>query len=175
MDGGNRYYLTLGLGRFTGVVTTGAIFAMRAGASKVLRVHRIVIQGGFSGVGNAQSTQIIQVKRFSGATHTGGSSRLTSIVKHSSDEPASTVLDAREADITGTAPLTDTNVVYEAAFRNTMLPRTLSGMSALLWSSDLHPEVIIRPGEGLAIFTTASAVVGDSIVGLVCWSENAYV
>lgn len=164
--------MTLGLGRFTGAVTTGAIFAMRNGTSKLLRVHRMVIQVGFSGVGNAQSTQIIQVKRFANATHSGGASLLANVVKHKSISPvASTLLDARRADITGTSPLTDTGVVYEAPFRNTMLPRSLSGLSVMQWQ-DGHDEILLMPSEGLAVVITETAVVGDSIVGLMCWEET---
>jgi len=167
-----RYYLTMGLGRFTAATTTGAIFAMRNGTTKVLQIHRVVVQVGFSGTGNAQTTQIIQLKRFSGATHSGGSSLLTSVVKNSTLLPASSLLDAREATISGTSPLTDTSVVYEAPFRNTMLPRSLSGLASLMWSSDLHPELSLQPSEGIAVFITQTAVAGDSIVGLVCWGED---
>mgnify|MGYP001599762486 CR=1 FL=1 len=166
-----RYYLTLGLGRFTGAVTTGAVFAMRNGTSKLITVHRMVLQGGFSGAGAAASTQIIQIKRFSAATHTGGTSILANVVKNSTTMAASTLLDARTADISGTSPLTDTSVVYEAPCRNSMIPRSLSGMSDLQWFSDRHPELVLQPSEGLAIFLANTAVVGDNIVGLICWEE----
>ena len=166
-----RYHLTMGLGRFTGAITTGAIFAIRNGTSKLMLITRLVLQGGFSGVGNAQTTQIIQVKRFSAATHSGGASLLTSVGKHSTTMPASTLLDARQATISGTSPLTDTSVVYEAPAFNTILPRSLSGMSELHWQGQQHAELVLQPSEGLAVFITETAVAGDSIVGLVCWGE----
>jgi len=162
----------MGLGRFTAATTTGAIFAMRNGTTKVLHIHRMVLQTGFSGTGAATSTQIVQLKRFSGATHSGGSSLLANVVKNSTILPASSLLDAREATISGTSPLTDTSVVYEAPCRNTMIPRSLTGTAGLVWTSDLHDELVLQPSEGLAVFITATAVTGDSIVGLVCWGED---
>jgi hypothetical protein len=167
-----RYNLTMGLGRFTAATTTGAIFAMRNGTTKTLKIHRMELQVGFSGAASAATTQIIQLKRFSGATHSGGSSLLTSVVNNSTLLPASSLLDARQATISGTSPLTDTSVVYEAACRNTILPRTLSGLSSMVWFSDIHDELSLQPSEGLAVFITETAVAGDSIVGLVGWSED---
>lgn len=171
-----RYMLDLVLGRFTGLVTAGAIFAMRnqvsASNNKVLAIHKVHLRFAFAGTA-AATTQLVTLRRFSTATHSGGNALTlpTDAVKNHSNMPNSILLDARYADITGTAPLTETSVVYESSFDRFSLPRNVAASVEHTWNAEVGDAIFIHPGEGLAISVVNTAVVGDTIVGNVEWDE----
>ena len=176
IEADGHYHLSVDLSRFTGAVTTGAVFAMRnqvaASNNKVIALSKINAHLAHTAAGNAQSVQVFWGKRFSTATHSGGSSILTSIAKHRSDGPASVLLDARIADITGTSPLTDTSVVYDSPFRSRLLPRTVGSSVVSLWSTSEHDkECFLLPGEGFALIIKNTAVAGDGILLDLEWDE----
>ena len=170
-----RYSIDIGLGRFTGAVTAGAIFAMRNGILRHCKIHKIVLCVGFAGT-TAATSQIIQIKRFNTATHSGGTAITisTGVIKNENGPiRSSTLADARYADITGTAPLTATSVVYEASCGSVNFPRSSGGGPSQLevhWDApdEFH---LTDESEGLALVTTQTAVVGDTITGWIEWSE----
>lgn len=170
-----RYSLDFVLGRFTGAVTAGAIFAMRntlTSNNKVISIHKIHLRVGFSGT-TAATSQILTLRRFGTATHSAGTAitLAAGAVKNHSNMPDSILLDARYADITGTAPLTETSVVYEPSFDRFAIPRNPGGTSEHLWSSKLGKSFFLHPGDGLALSIVNTAVVGDTVVGNVEWEE----
>jgi hypothetical protein len=171
-----RYGINLGLGRFTGAVTAGAIFAMRnqvaASNNKVLAIHKIHFRLAFAGT-LAASSQIFTLRRFNTATHGGGVaiSLPAGAVKNHVNMPNSILLDARYADITTTNPLTEAGVVYEPVFESFCNPRNNGAAVEHTWTAALADQFFLHPGEGLAISITQTAVVGDILVGSVEWDE----
>lgn len=159
------YTLNAGLGRFTGLVTTGYIFAMRNGTSNLIKIHKMIIEAGFSGTG-ADSAQICHWRRFSAAALAGGTSILTNIVKNRSDMVDSTLVDARVADITGTTPLTVSGVTFETGeFREFVIPRRNGSSRSSIWNANdlLNDTIDLLSGEGIALHIDETAVVGDII------------
>lgn len=170
-----RYMVDIGLGRFTGLVTAGAVFAMRnllTNNNKLIAIHKIHLRLGFAGTA-AASSQIITLRRFNAATHSGGIavSLPTGAVKNHINMPESVLLDARYATISGTSPLTETSVIYEPVFDTFMIPRNNGAPAEHLWVAEVGDNIFLHPGEGLAVSITQTAVVGDIIVGNVEWDE----
>ena len=170
-----RYMINLGLGRFTAAVTAGAIFTMRnllTANNKVITLHKIHLRMGFAGT-SAASSQIVTLRRFNTATHSGGTAITlpAGAVKNHINMPNSILLDARYADITATSPLTETSVVYESVFDSFNIPRNNGAAVEHMWQAAVGDHIFLHPGEGLAISITQTAVIGDILVGNVEWDE----
>lgn len=171
-----RYSVDIGLGRFTGLVTTGPIFAMRldAASDRHVKIHKIVLYTGFSGT-TAASAQIVQVKRFSTAACAGGTALTvpTDLIKNDSSWMRdSDINDARYADITGISPLTSVGVVFETSLGSVSFPRSSGGgIVPLELNWDTPDELHLIAGQGIALVTLNTAVAGDLITGFIEWSE----
>jgi hypothetical protein len=169
LDG--RYSIDIVLGRFTGLVTAGTIFALRNASTRHCRITRVVLYTGFAGT-TAATAQILQLKRFSAATPSGGTAitLAAGAVRHRNIMRDAILADARYADITGTAPLTVTNVVFEPSMGSVSFPRSSGGgITGLefIWTKDNAEGFHLADDEGFALVTTQTAVVGDLITGYV--------
>jgi hypothetical protein len=165
------YMINIKNGQLTGIITTGAIWAMRNGATLSMYIRRIHLFASFAGT-VAATTALYELMRFNTATPSGGSAYLNPIKKRNT-YGASTLADARYIN-SGTSPLTVTSVVFESPFASLACPRQLAASNVLLLDytackpSDI---LVLAPNEGLAISIPASAVVGDSISGVIEWEE----
>lgn len=169
------YLMELAIGRFTGAVTTGAVFAFRNGASKTLYIRRIVVSMCFDGTA-AASTQFLQIKRFNTAAYGGGSAlTLPAVaVKRNSSMGDSTLSDVRVATISGTSPLTVGSVVLENSIASVTCQRQVNAVNTvnLTWFGAHNKHSLqVAPNEGLAFIIANTAVVGDSIGGMIEWDE----
>jgi hypothetical protein len=171
-----QYMCDLNLGQFSGAVTAGSIFTFRTDpdADKIVLIKKIFVSMGFTGTGEATS-QIYQLKMFSAATPSGGAAITPS--KRLSTSPASSVLDIRSATISGTSPLTVTSVSFDVSMRSFSCARRTGVNPDLLMepyneSKKDESGCILLPGEGFAILTVNTAVVGDIITGCLTWEEH---
>ena len=157
-------YFAGGSMRFTAALaSSSAIFALRNGASKVMRIMEGQITLSFDGTAAASSFQA-SLRRFTTATPTGGTA-ITVVLEHTTD-PASTVADARIA-AAGTA-LTTTGLVIGAPIYNAILPRGATGGVA---NFVLTRDVVLEPNEGILIQYDAVGVIGDGIAATFYWGE----
>lgn len=169
------YALSIGLGRFTVLTTTGSIFAMRNASTRTIYIRKFHVWVSFDGTA-AASTQIFSIRRFSTATPSGGTTLTlpAAAVKKNNAMSDSALTDARHATITsGTSPLTVTSVVFEQALARFTLNRNAGVIQALDFKFFDKPadQVVLAANEGIDIHITNTAVVGDAIVGTVEWDE----
>jgi hypothetical protein len=171
-----QYMCDLTLGLFSGVTTAGSIFTFRTdpSADKIVHIKKLFVSLGFTGTAEA-TTQIYQLKMFSAATPSGGAA--ITPTKRVSSQPATSVLDIRSATISGTSPLTVTNVVFDASMRSFNCARRVGVSPVVLmepYAENKKDEsgCILLPGEGFAILIANNAVVGDIITGCLTWTEE---
>lgn len=133
-------------------------------SEKRVLIRKLILQGSFDGT--AASTQMIaKVERMSAADPTGGSSPVRA--KLDTAKAASIIVDAATK---GGAILT----VGSASFGDLITQLVLSRRA---YFSDLYLEfdkklpLILRPGEGIAIRTGTTAVVGDAYTIYVVYDE----
>jgi hypothetical protein len=166
----------LTLGQFSAVTTAGSIFTFRTdpNADKIVKIKKLFVSLGFTGTAEA-TTQIYQLKMFSAATPSGGTA--ITVTKQLSTQPASSILDIRSATISGTSPLTVTDVAFDAAMRSFNCARRVGVSPVVLMEPYTEMKraesgCILLPGEGFAILIANNAVVGDIITGCLTWTEE---
>ena len=161
------YLIPISMGRQTAAIAAGSyIWAFRNGASKIIRLRRIVLITSFDGTA-AASTQIYQLMRFGNATPSGGSA--ITIVKKKTTFGASTVADARQNPA---AALTIAGVVFETVGMCIQQPRQLAPLQQLNIPLDQSNNVYeLQPNEGLAINLLVVGVIGDTIAGFMEFDE----
>jgi hypothetical protein len=144
-----------------------AIFAMRnpATSGKVLFVNRIVLTVGFDGT-SAVSDVGHALSRFSGANPTGGTSPLRMNTRKLSGGVASVVTDA---SIKEGAALT-LAASFEGNFHELVIPTTTG--TVLSQVLDFLEPIRLEQGEGLAVRTSVTAVIGTTASGSVWWNEE---
>lgn len=164
-----------------GVITAGAgvaVWAMRNGSSRTVRLQNLILAGGFTGTA-AATESVFTVKRFSTATPTGG----VAITPNKKDTTmsASAITDMR--DIRGTdnatAGLTTAGVVFEPApfIQSLVVPhQNVSVFLPLrefgIAGKKLKDDLVLNANEGLAVVLEAgNTVAGAFIQGLVEWRE----
>ncbi len=163
------YYLPIPSLPLSTAITAGScILAMRNGASKIMRIKRIVLNVGFSGT-VAATTSGFQLCRFATAAPTGGTT-LSAIKKRTTYGP-STIADAR---YNFAAALGVTGVAFETQFAEIGCQRQLAARGVLYLIADLVTNEIvfeIQPSEGLAVKLGVVAVIGDTLGGCIEWEE----
>lgn len=164
-----------------GILTAGAavaLFAMRNGATRQMRMKRIRLQGGFAGTAAATET-VFSVVRFATATPTGGAA--VTPAKKDTTAGASTVADARDVRGTNdaTSGLTTTGVAFETIGEVTLIVPHQNGSVVVDESfgagndkSDM--DLVIGVNEGLALIVPAgNTIAGVFVSGMFEWEEYA--
>ena len=144
-----------------------AIFAMRnpVASGKVITIQKIIHTESFDGV-VAVSHVGHGWSRFTGANPTGGTSPVRAEIRSEGDTSAVT-----DASIKEGAALTLAGV-FEGNFHELDIP-TVPGTALAHIIDFIEPETFrLLPGEGLALRTTLTAVVGTVASGSVWWQEN---
>lgn len=162
-----RYMAPINI-RFTGTTAAGStVWALRASAGATIFIRRIVLFTSFDGTA-AASTSRQEVRRFSGATPTGGTA-ITAIPKDE-DDGASTVADIRQ-DLAGGA-LTVAGVSFQDPMLTSSCPRGTTGSISVLNLDFAAAPIKIDPSDGICIQNNVIAVIGDAIAGFIEWEEE---
>lgn len=163
------YLLRIPNARLTAAIAANsAIWTVRNGSSRTMRIKRISVSAKFDGTAAATTAQF-QLQRFTTATPSGGTA-LTAVKKRTA-LGSSTIADAR---FNYAAALTVTGVVFEEAFFEWGVQRQVSAVSNhdLLAGLETQEALIeLAPNEGLAIRLGVVAVIGDALGGYVEWDE----
>lgn len=138
-------------------------FSMRNLGTKDCWLHKIRVKLGFSGTA-AASRSLFQLRRFSGATPTGGTA-LTP-VKFDNTYPASSMTDIRYAP----GGLTTTGCVFEQRFETVGVTNQLNNDQAAGIDFGDH-KFLLAPGEGIAVSAYGAVVLGAWHIGQVSWDE----
>ena len=144
------------------------IFAFRNLGTKTIRIRQIVLNTSFNGTA-ALTTQGYELRRFSGATPTGGTALV--IIKKRTAAGATTVTDARFGAVTQTA-LTVTGITFEEPLLVIQQARQVGSAQSCVWvfpNSQDGFEIAVN--EGLALQIELAAVAGDCISGSIEWDE----
>lgn len=160
--------------RFTAAIAlSNVVWGIHNGNSLTMQVKRIVVSAGFDGTA-AASTSEFQISRFtaaSGTNLTGGTS--IGVVKRATTMNASTFADARfnYAAALGVAGV---------SFDNDQLlswgvPRQV-GATVMVDMDSFAPQyesiITLAPNEGLCVRCGVATVIGDSIGGMIEWTES---
>ena len=165
---GGVYCLPVGVMQSAASAAGTTVWAMRNGATKTVRLRRILLNFSFFGTA-AASIGVYSLHRFTTATPTGGSA--LNPLAYKSNYPASTVADVRSVD-TG---LTTTSVVFSDAFAYVAGTRAVAATTP--FNLQFTPYVgrndalELAPNEGLAIRIAITAVIGDALAGTIEWDE----
>lgn len=163
------YSLTVVVRQTAASVPGTTIWTMYNGGSRIIRLRRVMLNVQFDGAG-AASDSLYGLVRFRGAVPTGGGA--LGVVKNNQGSGTSTVTDARLLD-TG---LTVAGVTFDTPFIGMSCPRTAGATAQykMDWptqSQSMTEPMIIVPLDGLAITLGNTAVIGDSIAGMIEWDE----
>ena len=167
------YMLRIPNNRFTAAIAgSNVIWGIHNGNSLTMRVRRVVVQAGFDGAA-AATTSEFQLSRFSaasGTNFTGGAA--IGAVKRATSMNVSTFA---AASFNYGAALGVAGITFDAdQFLSWGVQRQVSANVALeMRSADPQYESIITlaPNEGLCIRCGVATVIGDSIGGMVEWTE----
>lgn len=161
-----EYYLSVNIPRFTSALAANsAIFSIRNGATRRLKLVKMVLVAGFDGTAAATTAQY-SVRRFTTATPTGGTTLTTLVVPEDSAMAASTIADARCA--TAGAALTITSVVVGNPIVGIAVPRGATGSVAVVdWTQD----IVLNANEGILVQYDVAGVIGDSLTVTMYWGE----
>lgn len=165
------YSLTVVVRQTAASVPGTTIWTMYNGGSRIIRLRRVMLNVQFDGAG-AASDSLYGLVRFRGAVPTLGGA--LGVIKNNQSAGASTVTDARLLD-TG---LTVAGISFDGPFIGMSCPRTAGATAQYkvdwpaIAQSPLEPMIIV-PLDGLAITLSNTAVIGDSISGMIEWDEFA--
>lgn len=164
------YVLPINIRQTAATAANSVVWAMRLVSSpRRVYIRQIILTVAFDGTA-AASTSRYALGRFSVATPTGGA--VIPVIKKRSNYSASDVTDARFLD-TG---LTITGVTFDTPGFIAGCPRGLTGGSSeFVFGTDdgtSFSSFELASGEGFWIGLTATAVIGDSLLGWVAWDER---
>lgn len=158
--------------RMTGTLGAGWVWAMRLGTSATVNVYirRVFLRSGFDGTA-AVDADTWDIRKFSGATHTGGN-QLFPIKMHAS-YPASQLIEGRQT--LGSALLTATGVSGGEPIAGGIQPSQLSPNGFVDYNLSMKddPRLMLKldPGEGIGMRVTNS-LIGEVISGYFQWEER---
>lgn len=147
-------------------LTAGTVFfGMRNNGSKKALIGKLTALLNFAGTA-AASRSAYELVRFSGANMTGGTS-IGAIKGDNTDDANSVMTDIRFAP----AGLTTTGVTFEG---NQVAVLSHANQLAANHSQELNfdEELVLGPGEGLAIRANTAIVAGSALQGFIKWSER---
>lgn len=144
------------------------VFAMRnpLASSKFVTIEELNLAMSFNAATpGTRSTMIYGLGTFSGADPTGGT--LSTYYKLDTGDAASVVTPIRFVD-TG---LSMTGTTLDRIMGIIGLP-AVSGGPLNQWKRN-NFGILLRPGQGFYIFLTTQAIIGQSLIGEIIWSERA--
>lgn len=168
------YILPIGTGRITtAVVASAALFTMKNGGPRTVRIKRMSLNGMYDS-GAAASVQIsgVVVCRMSTTTATPSGGSALTVIKKKTSYVASNVSDARTASVA----LTVTNQSYEAPFICISTPQTVGSDTDSIYAGGTGADfnlLELASTEGLCIRvnSTTALATGYSICGFIEWDE----
>ena len=162
----NYYSAPVNIRQTAATAANATVWSMRnaVGSPVVIFIERIYLMMAFdSGTPITRSTQTYDLIRFSTATPTGGTA--VTVTQMWSGDGSTNITDARFLD-TG---LTTTGAVFNAPFAIVGCPAT--DATTTVFQREGIP-ICLGPGEGLCIRLHSAAVIGQSLIGEVVWSER---
>jgi hypothetical protein len=162
------YSLPVNLPIFAALAANSAVWMMKNGGTKTIKIKELLLTLGFTGVA-AATMAAFEIVRVSGSTPSGGTPAVlgSGISKNLSTNIDSTLADSRQ---NGAAALVTTGVIFDTiGVALVGLSRSVTGKTQ---EYVLHPEITLLPNEGLAIRSNVANVVGDAILGTISWSEE---
>ena len=160
------YNLPVNIRQTAATAANATVFAMRndVNSTVLISIERIELLLAFdTATPLTRATPRYDLVRFSTATPTGGTA--LSVQRAYSGDPASQIADARFLD-TG---LTTTNVVFNPAFATIGCPATDATTTHYTRQGI---SIYLGPGEGFCIRLNTAAIIGQSLVGEIIWSER---
>lgn len=141
-------------------------WAMRNNGSKDVRIKAIDLALMFSGTA-AASRSAYELVRFSGANPTGGTS-VAAVKGDNVDDANSVVTDIRfaPAGLTAAGISFETNAIAVIGHINQLTANIVHHL-------DFDEDLVLAPGEGLALRSQTAIIAGSAVNGCVKWSERA--
>lgn len=168
------YAIASGLLRQTGTTASGAaIISFRNGATKNMRIRRMMLTVGFDGTA-AATTSSFRIRKFDTATPSGGTGATLAadVWEQQTGYSNSTLADFRWS----ATALTVTSVVFYGYFCQAGVSRGATGnmMSFCYVFTDTNSASgypILAANEGLAVIVDTTCVIGDSVGLSIEWDE----
>lgn len=137
------------------------------GATLSARITDLDLVAAYAGLAATGDTVLkgYSIEKFTTAVPAGGT-ELT-VQKYDTDNATSTINNARFA----AGGVTMTNAVYSGPLANVMTPVTATASVTPLPMKRGGHEIVLAPGEGLAILLEGAAAAGLHIVGSIGWVE----
>ena len=160
-----EFYASVNIPQFTAALAANsAIFAIRNGTTRRVKLSLAEISLGFAGTA-AASTMQLSIRRFTTATPTSGSA-VTIVQEDTANATATSIVDARCA--TAAAALTTTGVVVSAPIFVALCPRSVTGA---VFNYEMQRDLVLNVNEGLIVQYDTAGVIGDAVAVTCYWGE----
>lgn len=165
---GDAYSLPVFIHQTTTTADNTCVWAMlNAGSTLSCRITDLdlnVILAGVAAIGDTVALGY-SIQKFTVAVPAGGTA--LTVALHDVTNAASVVTNARFA----AAGVTMTNAVYTPPLAQIMVPQTATAAVSPFRLQRGGREIVLAPGEGLAILLEGTAAAGQHIVGGITWVE----